>query len=232
MRSARFVAFAAMTVCALSLTGCSTLDRIIGADDWKDWAPTTNSIQVHGDGTLTETIFDKLDQSWYQGNELQDMIARSMNEYNASNGEGAVRVTSYTDAGGDVKVVIDYRTGEDYSRYNNTVFCSGSMLDAQMQGFLFSGPFFAVTGSDMSDEALDSSEPLSHKEYNVVISDASHVLQVPGDIRYVSGGVQIVNSHTAQAAEPAQEMNTQDPSVYVIYEKDQEMLQLQKEEKE
>lgn len=226
MRSARFGAFAAMIACVLSLCGCSTLDRIIGADDWKDWTPETTSIQVHADGSLTETIFDTLDQSWYEGNELQDMIARSMNEYNASHEAGAVNVTAYSDAGGKVQVVIDYRTGEDFAEYNNTVFCCGSMLDAQMQGFLFDTPFYAVDGTNQAGGAIDASEPLSHKEFNVVVSDGTHVVQVPGEIRYVSEGVQVVNSHVArkaQGAESAQEENAAGSVLYIIYEKDQEL---------
>ncbi len=232
MRSAGFITSAAVIACALCLTGCSTLDRIIGADDWKDWTPTTTSIQVHGDGTLTETIFDRLDQSWYQGNELQDMIARSMNEYNASNTDGAVLVTSYSDAGGDVKVSIDYRTWEDFARYNNTVFFSGSMLDAQLQGFLFPGPFYEVKGSERSDQTVDSAEPVSHKEYSVVISDSGHTVQVPGEIRYVGEGAQVINSHVARMSEEGQKEEASEASLYIIYEKDQDSYTKKETKKE
>lgn len=223
MKSARFIAFALAIACTGCLGGCSTLDRIIGADDWKEWTPTTTSIQVHMDGSLTETIFDRLDQSWYEGNELQDMIARSQNEYNAEHGNGSVSVSSYSDAGGDVKVVIQYRTGEDFAAYNNTVFCAGSMLDAQMQGFLFPGPFYAVEGVSLSGDALPSSEPLSHKEYWVVISDGSHVIQVPGEIRYVSEGTQMINTHTASMDEGLRGEGAPEDSFYLIYEKDEEL---------
>ena len=227
MKTARIGAFAAMIVCVCYLSGCSMLDQIIGADDWKEWTPETTSVQVHADGSLTETIFDTLDQTWYQGNELQDMIARSMNEYNASHGDGSIQVTSYSDADGKVKVVIDYRTGEDFAAYNNTQFCCGSMLDAQMKGFLFEGSFYAVDKDRLHGEAMDSAEPLSHKEYSVVISDGTHVVQVPGEIRYVSKGAQPVNSHVAKEADTADE----DVSslLYVIYEKDQEGFSLQSE---
>ena len=158
MKSARFIAFALAIACTGCLGGCSTLDRIIGADDWKEWTPTTTSIQVHMDGSLTETIFDRLDQSWYEGNELQDMIARSQNEYNAEHGNGSVSVSSYSDAGGDVKVVIQYRTGEDFAAYNNTVFCAGSMLDAQMKGYRLEGLYQEADGSKLKEDALAKAE--------------------------------------------------------------------------
>ena len=221
MKTARAFAFAAMIACVCTLSGCSTLDQIIGADDWKDWTPNTTSIQVHADGSLTETIFDTLDQSWYQGNELQDMIARSMNEYNDSHTAGAVNVTSYSDTDGVVKVVIDYRTDDDYAQYNNAEFVSGSMLDAQMKGFRLEGQFLEADGSKLKGDVLDASVPLSHKEYSVVISDGTHVVQVPGEIRYVGEGAQLVNSHVAKVSEDAGGENPAVP-LTIIYEKDQE----------
>lgn len=221
MRSARIGAFAAAIAIAVFLTGCSTLDRIVGADDWKDWTPDSTSIQVSADDSVTETIFDTLDQSWYEGNELQDMIARSMNEYNEGHTPGAVNVKSYSDADGQVKVVIRYQTGDDFSEYNNVMFFAGSILEAQMKGFLFDSPFYVVDGAELSGGAIDSSEPLSHKEYSVVISDGTHVVQVPGEIRYVSDGARLVNSHVA-TAESSEGESVSVPSLYIIYEKDQE----------
>ena len=218
-----------MLVSVFSLSGCSTLDRIIGADDWKDWTPQVTSIQVHADDSLTETIFDTLDQSWYEGNELQDMIARSMNEYNESHTPGAVNVTSYSDVDGKVKVSIDYQTGDDFAEYNNTVFCCGSMLDAQLKGFLFEGTFYEADGSKLRDEALDAAVPLSHKEYSVVIADGTHVIQVPGEIRYVNQGVQLENSHVAKRADDGQAEASADRTVYIVYEKDQELYTQQSE---
>ncbi len=250
MKAARYVSIAVLSACICSLTGCSTLDHIIGADDWKDWTPDSNCIQVHGDGSLTETIFDKLDQSWYTGNELQDMIARSMNEYNAAHASNSINVTSYSDTNGDIQVSIKYLTGEDYAEYNNAVFCSGSMLDAEMQGFLFSGPFCAVDGAKISSQTVDASEPLSHKEYSVVISDGTHVVQVPGEIKYVTSNAYVENSHVARLAdgnESAQtemvvsadvDPRTEGPSekeidqscLYIIYEKDEELYPADSEE--
>ncbi len=228
MKTARVGTFAAIIACAWILSGCSMLDQIIGEDDWKSWTPDSNSIQVHADGSLTETIFDTLDKSWYAGNELQDMIARSMNEYNAAHTAGAVNVVSYSDEGGEVKVVIDYRTGDDFAAYNNTEFCCGSMLDAQMKGFLFEGLFHEVDGASMKGEALEASVPLSHKEYSVVICDGTHTVQVPGQIRYVGEGAQIINSHVARAGEDAQ-TDDRKTVLTIIYEKDQEFYTQQSE---
>lgn len=244
MKAARFLMIAVLSACICSLSGCSTLDQIIGTqDDWTDWEPDNNCIEVHGSGKVTEIIFDKLDQTWYAGNELQDMIARSMNEYNASHAQNSINVTFYSDTDGQVRVEIEYLTGADYAEYNNTVFGCGSMLEAQMQGFLFQGPFYPVEGTDISAQAVDPSEPLSHKEYSAVISDGTHVIQVPGEVKYVTGNAAVENSHVVRpsgasgtgqtesaslvAADPQnQELSKEEidqSCLYVIYEKDEEL---------
>ena len=244
MRKAGTATVAAVVATAFLLTGCTMLDQIVGTESWKEWTPEKTSLQVYGDGSVAETIFDHLDQAWYTGDELQDMIARSMNEYNAANGENALNVTEYSDEGGDVRVRLIYRTAEDYARYNNVTFFSGSMLDAEMEGYLFTGPFSSVDGSGIKEQGLDASEPLSHKEYQVAISDGGHVVQVPGEVRYISSNAEVVNSHVVQpAASPGTETEgastdniTGDPEtgeglsdketdrtyLYIIYEKDQE----------
>ena len=235
-----------LALIAVLATGCGTLDEIVGVDDkWKEWSPTSTSLQVQGDGSVVETIVDRLDQSWYTGDELQDMIARSMNEYNESHGEDAMNVTAYSDAGGDVSVTIFYRTPEDFAAFNNVPFFCGAMLDAEMEGYLFGGTFSEVEEAQLKRTGLDPSEPLSHKDYDVCISDGTHTVQVPGEIRYVSSGAQIINSHVAQmtagtAAEETEAEETEETEaeetygmengdsetgqtwLYIIYEKDQD----------
>ena len=227
---------------AAVLTGCGTLDEIVGVDEWKEWSPVSTSLQVQGDGSVIETIVDRLDQSWYTGDELQDMIARSMNEYNESHEEDSINVTEYSDAGGDVSVTIVYKTQEDYAAFNNVPFFCGAMLDAELEGYLFEGTFSEVEGASLKRTGLDPSEPLSHKDYDVCISDGTHTVQVPGEIRFVSSGAQIVNTHVAQLAgqtapqETEAETEAEEQSegmedgdqetgstwLYIIYERDQD----------
>ena len=217
MRKGSILAAAAIASTAVLLTGCSMLDQIVGADSWKDWAPSQTSLQVYGDGSVTETILDSLDQEWYTGDELQDMIARSMNEYNAQNGAEALNVTEYSDEGGQVRVKLVYRTGDDYSRYNDVVFFNGSMLDAEMAGFLFTGPFSSVDGSQVREQGVDAAEPLSHKEYSVTVTDGTHAVQVPGTIRYISSNGAVVNSHTAQPASAADKLPLKESIAMTIF---------------
>ena len=220
MRKAGTATAAAVVATAFLLTGCTMLDQIVGTESWKDWTPDKTSLQIYGDGAVAETIFDHLDQAWYTGDELQDMIARSMNEYNAANGENALNVTEYSDEGGDVRVRLVYRTAEDYARYNNVTFFSGSMLDAEMEGYLFTGPFSSVDGSGIKEQGLDASEPLSHKEYQVVIC---HVVQPAASPGTETEGASTDNiTGDPETGEGLSDKETDRTYLYIIYEKDQE----------
>ena len=182
------------------LSGCSQLNRIIGLeeDDWKTWTPDNTAVQIAQDGQVTETIFETLDRSYYDVDELQDLIARSVREYREANGEESISVPVFEFAEGKIHLVLVYRSVDDFSAYNQLVLFNGSMLDAEMQGYLFSNTFSRVEGSEIREKELPASEVLSHKEYRAAISDGTHIVQVPGKIRYVSTGAQLLNSHTAR----------------------------------
>ena len=118
MRRAEIGICAAAAAAACILTGCSMLDQVVGADDWKSWKPAATTLQVYQDGSLTETILDTLNQSYYDADELQDMVARSVRLYNEDAGEAALNVTEYTVEQQNLKLVIQYASGEDYRSYN------------------------------------------------------------------------------------------------------------------
>jgi len=207
MRSYRRIRYVCALVAAVLvsclLTGCSVLNQIVGADDWESWVPDSTSVLISGSGTVTEVLMDTLDESWYDENELQDLIARSVREYNEAHETDSITVTAYSVENGDVSLTMEYKTPEDYSEYNNIAFFSGSMLEAEMEGYLFEGPFYEVSAASVSDTESDREEVMSHKEYQVVIAGEGRVIQVPGAIKYVSAGTQCVNSHVAKAEETA-----------------------------
>lgn len=198
MRRAEIGICAAAAAAACILTGCSMLDQVVGADDWKSWKPAVTTLQVYQDGSLTETILDTLNQSYYDADELQDMVARSVRLYNEDAGEAALNVTEYTVEQQNLKLVIQYASGEDYRSYNQLVFFDGSMLEAEMEGFLFANSFRRVERGKVVQEDVPNAEVLARKEYRVTITDAGHAVQVPGKICYVSGNAEPVNSHAAQ----------------------------------
>ncbi len=231
MRAARKVI--GLLSVSILLTGCSQINQI---KEQGSWEPTSTSLEVNKDGTLTETIIDTLGEAWYSGTELEQMIQSSVAAYNESHGEGAVTAVSYAEEGGQVKAVLTYKSQEDYAGYNNVPFYEGSMLGAQLDGYLFGSDFVQVSNGTMG-ERISNEEALSHKEYQVLIMDESHTVRVPGKIAYVSANAQVTDSRTAVPAgegstdeiqiaedtseQAAGEVSAEDMDktyVYVIYE--------------
>lgn len=179
MRTGKTVKMAAVIVCTLMLSACGLLEE-------KAWEPTETSLEAKKDGTLTETVIDQLDQSYYSSSELESMINSSVSEYNQSHGADAVKVDSLSLENNQVVLTMTYKTAEDYAGYNNVRFYNGSMLGAEMDGFLFYNQFREVTDGTVTADNISNEEPLKHKEYQVLVTDTSHVVRVPGDVVYVS----------------------------------------------
>ncbi len=161
----------------------------------------TTTLTALGDGTVKETVIDTLDESYYNSEDLKKMIDETVASYCGEQGEGAVVVDAFTAENGKVVLDMTYQTAADYAGYNNVVFFNGSMLEAQMEGFLFNHDFLKVTEGAAGNK-ISSEEPLSHKEYMVLVTDASHAVRVPGEVRYVSANSLTSDAYTVVPGEP------------------------------
>ena len=228
MKRLAIMTCAAAAGISLLVTGCSTLDQIVGKDNWQEWTPQQTSLQISQSGSVTETIIESLDKSYYSADELQDMIARSVKEYNSEHGENSITVPGYKAENGRIDLVLVYRTADDYTSYNQVEYAQGSMLDVQMKGITFPDTFREVSGSRLSDKAVSSEEALSHKEYSIAVTNEDHVVQVPGQIRYLSDNAQLVNSHVAAPSAESSQTEKEEqqglvlPSNAVYYETESE----------
>lgn len=203
-RKGLWIGVAAVCISAL-VTGCSTLDQVIGRDDWQSWTPTQTSIQFGQDGSVTETIFDHFNQTYYVADELQDLVARSVKEYDAEHGQDAITVPAYRAENGQIQLVLVYKSPEDYAAYNGLPCRNGSMLDIQMSGISFPDRFLETDGG----KEVSSEMALARKDLSIAVTDPGHLVQVPGQIRYVSENARLVNSHVAAPKEEEREKSTE-----------------------
>ena len=179
MRTGKGGGMAAVLVCALMLGGCGMLGE-------KPWEPTETALQMKKDGTVTETVIDQLDQNYYSSQELESMINSSVSEYNQSKGGDVITIDSLSIENNQVNLTMTYASAQDYAEYNNVRFYNGSMLGAEMDGYLFYNQFRQVEKGTVTADDLSNEEALRHKEYQVLVTDTSHAVRVPGDVVYVS----------------------------------------------
>ena len=207
-----FPAICLMTAVVMLLTGCSEIEQLM-PQPGDDWVPEQTALVVNRDGTVTETLMERLDQDYYDSAELEKMVTSTVSEYTASHGEEALVVDQLLVEDKQVTLQMTYRTGEDYAAYNGMPFFSGSMLGAQMSGFLFYNEFRPVQEGVSAQETVSNEEPLSHKEYQVLITDSSHMVKVPGKIRYVSANTDVKDTYFAY---PRKEAFSADPEGLVL----------------
>lgn len=182
MRTGRTGKLAAVVLCGLMLSGCEMLEEKFSSEQ----APTETTLKVEKDGTVTETVIDKLDQSYYNSGDLEAMINSSVSEYNQLHGADSVKVEEILWEGNQISLKMVYQSAADYGEYNNVKFYNGSMLGAEMEGYLFYNQFKKVEEGQAAGAAISNEEPIKHKEQQVLVTNSDHVVEVPGEVLYVS----------------------------------------------
>ena len=210
--------FAAACTLLLLLSGCQKKEE-------EPWVPASTAIQVSQDGRITETIIDRLTESYYSSSELQEMVNASVKDHTAVYGDGSVSVKEFTANGSDIRIVLEYAAAEDYAAFNNVRFYNGSMLGAQMEGYRFETSFQLVAkDGTVSEQKVPVDGPVSHKEYQVLVTDRSHKVEVPGNIVYVSAPSQVEDRRIVTPLTAAEDTDQSAVSeqeaglLYILYE--------------
>lgn len=206
-------AAAGLAAAVLLLGGCDQLQQ-------EKWEPQESAaISIDEDGVITEIIQEKLDAAYYDAAELQSMIDREVAEYNSQYGADAVKVDTYEAAEGAVKLVMEYAAPEHYAAFNNVEFYYGSMLNAQMEGYLFDVSYKKVRGGVVQGSSVSGSEVIRNMADTVMVVRAPLEVKVPGEIRYTSTnadvlGDSVVNATGEQEAETDQGLVLPSNAVY------------------
>ncbi len=214
---------AALASAAMALAGCQLIEE-------EAWTPREDAaISIDRKGKITEYLSEALDQPYYSFDELKSMLDEEVSEYNARHGEGSVAVELAEEEEGRVNLTISYASGEDYASFNNIEFYYGSMINAQLEGYLFDGSFKEIRDGVVVDEEVDGSEVFQDMSDTVVIVRAPLEVKVPGKVSFTSSNAGVIRSD-AVVASGAEEDGAvsvvsgdgqEDPNrVYIIFEED------------
>ena len=170
----------------IMMGGCSMLDQE------KEWKPQKSSaISVGKDGTITEYVSDTLDESYYSDTELQSMIESEISDYNSKNGENSVSMKDFQVNGKDVQLTMEYKKAEDYAQFNHTEFYYGSMINAQLAGYLFDVSYKEVKNGAAGSAEISGTDVLKNMASEVMIVTAPLEVHVPGNVLYTSDNAQV-----------------------------------------
>lgn len=161
----------------LSLWGCG---RTADAD--------ANTVIIEKNGQVTSVIYEDFSQSYYGEDELKSFILNEVAEYNKGSA-GAITVSKIEPADGNIRVVMEYRTPEDYAAFNEADFFYGTVKEAYDAGINLE-----VTLVDVVDEGneVDRAALLEMGESRIVVFDEAIHVRTYSKIAYASEDLMIV----------------------------------------
>lgn len=201
--------------------GCSILNQE------KEWTPQKSSaISVGSDGRITEYVKDTLDESYYSASELQSMIESEVSDYNSKNGENSVSMKDFQVNGKEIQLTMEYGQAEDYAQFNHTEFYYGSMINAQLAGYLFDVSYKEVKSGVAQSAAVSGTDVLKNMAAEVMVVTAPLEVHIPGTVLYTSENAQILSADDVYASgksddgsqEKSFEEKAADKRVYIIFD--------------
>jgi hypothetical protein len=188
----------------LLLGGCEQFGRT-------EWTPQeSDAISIHTDGSITEIVKEELDADYYSADELEQMITTEVQAYNTKNGADSVTVTEFTVENGTVNLTMDYITAADYAQFNQTELYYGSMINAQLEGYLFDVSFKVVKDGVVQGDTVTGSEVIKSMDKNVLILRGPMEVKLPGDVLYTSDNADVLDSDVVNATGEHEEEEEQE----------------------
>ncbi|MCD8015482.1 MAG: hypothetical protein LUG99_20440 [Lachnospiraceae bacterium] len=208
MTAKRKAVAAALLAAVTLLGGCGMPDELSDLsgqlNDWlggqEAWTPQeSDAVSIASDGSVTEIMEDTLDQSYYDVTELENMITSEVGAYNAENGADSIKIESFEHDGTSVSITLWYGSCEDYASFNNTEFYSGSIIGAQIEGYLFETDFYRVS-SGVTGNTVDYTSVFGDMSAGVVIVQAPMEVHVEeGEVTFISTNAEMISADTVNA---------------------------------
>lgn len=213
MSAKKTVITAALAAGILLLNGCEMVGQ-------SKWTPRESAaISIKKDGSIKEIVQEELDADYYDAAELEQMITDEVAEYNSKNGEDSITVASFEMEDNTAHLVMEYASAEDYAQFNNVEFFYGSMINAQLAGYLFDVSFKQVKDGVVQGSEVSGSEVIKNMDKAVLVVRAPLEVQVPGKVLFTSTNAEVlasdvVNATGRQEEEAVQELILPSNEVY------------------
>ncbi len=181
------------------VTGCGS----------SSFQPDQTGISIQTNGSIVSVIKESLDKSYYDQTELENMIHETVDAYNESAGGDWVEVKQYTVENGMATLEMTYDSVTDYRNLNQMKLYTGDLTGTQNTEYQLEGTFFEVDGGKLTGQTTDAATILSGENYNVVVLEEEILVEVPGDIVFISDDVQLMGEREAKAGESTQAAETE-----------------------
>ena len=160
-------------LCIMGLTGCGN-----------DYHATESTVFVEKKGKIVTTDVESFPEDTYDKGELEEYIKDVVATYNEENGEKSVVLDSLTVEDGVAEMILSYASGDDYAKFTEKSFFSGSIAEALASGYTFEGEFIDAS----SGETCTKEEATEDGTLKVVVLQGETAVKINGTIVYYSAG--------------------------------------------
>ena len=189
----------------LSLAGCG------------EFLKSVNSLEIDGSGNVKAFSISEFDKGYYSGTELRKQILDSVSEYNESAKDERISLKSCKVSKKMARVLLKYKSLEDYAAFNNVLAWSGTLADAVEEGYFDKDT--AVMSSDgtlkTTIDELESKFGGKTSSLKVLAVEEPLMSKVPGKIRYTLGNVTMEGGYAITGAGSL--TTVLDEPCYIIY---------------
>ncbi|MDO4633887.1 MAG: hypothetical protein Q4B01_08540 [Eubacteriales bacterium] len=180
-----------LSAAVLLLNGCSS-----------GFSPAMTGVQITKKGTITQVIKENFQEANYSEQELTAQISNAVDRYNTEKGDTRIKAGKLAVSGGVADLKMIYETSSDYSRFNRISFYAGDITGAIQEGYAFDGSFYPVRSGVVNDQnPVWGSSLMSGTNYRTVVFEEAMLVEVPGEICYVSDNLSVTGKSTAVAKE-------------------------------
>lgn len=156
-----------------------------------------NVVDVKKDGSVINTIEEPFEQEYYSEERLKDLILSEVADYNQEAGESRVEVKKLSVKKNAVKLVMKFKTAEDFGAFNQHEFFYGSVADAYDAGY----DMDIAWKENGGDGSITKAELLEMGSRKLIIAEGFQkediIVKASGKILYTGGAAQAEGKDTA-----------------------------------
>ena len=156
-------------------------------------APEVTAVTIDKDGKVSNVIIEEFGIQ-YDINELSEMAATEISEYNAEYPEPKITLDTVEkiDEGSFAKVAMSYEGAADYAYYNQCTLFYGTVQEAIDAGFKVSPELVNNAG-----EKVDLTAVMDHPDRHIIITTDKSNFKTPFNIEYRTQGVVLLGKKEA-----------------------------------
>lgn len=152
-----------------------------------------SSITFHRDGTVNSVVVEDFDESFYQVQEMKQMIEREIVLYNEKHQDGKVTLVSCEAADGKACVELQFKRGADYAAFNRAELFFGTVEEAILEGYCVNIKLKNVLG----DNIIHSDHLSDFSDYHMIVLKDHAMLHTYDSILYTSANVELNDDKSA-----------------------------------